>query len=142
MLIQVAHVLNYCRSLGLIAHQDLKPENVLFKRMNLSPEIDPHVVAGYQTNIYVSDFGIADAFRNIGQNTGSRPYMAPEQFSQEMIVDGSKIDVFASRGNCIRMLHRRDASDWRTNDGCIARRHPRKTRGVGKTGHLAEVGRI
>ena len=109
--------------------------------MNLSPEIDPHVVAGYQTNIYVSDFGIADAFRNIGQNTGSRPYMAPEQFSQEMIVDGSKIDVFA-----LGVIAFECFTDGMHPIGELTTdvlpNASKKTRGVGKTGHLAEVGRI
>lgn len=95
VLIQIAHVLNYCRTLGLIAHQDLKPENILFTRHLPPPGVRVEDVQGCLIAAHVADFGIADAFRHIGQNSGSRPYMAPEQFTSDLIVDGSKIDVFA-----------------------------------------------
>ena len=97
-LIQIAHTLNYCGSLGLSAHQDLKPENILIGRIpldSLSGKINPATIVGFTTVAYVSDFGMADAFRHIGRNSGSRPYMAPEQYEREPLVDGSKIDVFA-----------------------------------------------
>lgn len=97
-LIQVAHTLNYCRSLGLSAHQDLKPDNILLGRIataDLGGKVAPKEIIGFTTVAYVSDFGMADAFRSIGRNTGSRPYMAPEQYEKGLLVDGSKIDVFA-----------------------------------------------
>lgn len=97
ILIQVTHTLNYCRSLGLSAHQDLKPDNVLVERIpsERMNGIDRDAVVGLTTITYVSDFGMADAFRNIGKNQGSRPYMSPEQYGTSLLVDGSKIDVFA-----------------------------------------------
>jgi serine/threonine protein kinase len=97
-LIQIAHTLNYCRSLGLVAHQDLKPDNILIGRIplnSLSNELGLAEIVGFTTVAYVSDFGMADAFRHIGKNSGSRPYMAPEQYEKRLLVDGSKIDVFA-----------------------------------------------
>lgn len=93
-LVQISHALNYCRSVGVIAHQDLKPDNILIQNLP-TDEIDPKSVAGFTTVMHISDFGVADAFRHIGRNTGSRPYMAPEQYEPGLLVDGSKIDVFA-----------------------------------------------
>jgi serine/threonine protein kinase len=96
-LIQVAHTLNYCRSLGLVAHQDLKHANIFIQRIRLDglSKIDLAQIVGLTTVAYVADFGLADAFRQIGKNSGSRPYMAPEQYKESLLVDGSKIDVFA-----------------------------------------------
>ena len=94
-LLQIAHTLNYCRSLGLIAHQDLKPDNIFFDLAAEKYAIDRANYVGLVHEIYVADFGIADAFRDIGKNSGSYPYMAPEQHTKGLLEDGSKIDVFA-----------------------------------------------
>jgi serine/threonine protein kinase len=47
--------------------------------------------------IFVGDFGLADAFRDFGRNQGSRPYMAPEQFDQDVMdpAPPPAFDVFA-----------------------------------------------
>jgi eukaryotic-like serine/threonine-protein kinase len=47
--------------------------------------------------MFVGDFGLADAFRDFGRNSGSRPYMAPEQFSASPIglLAPPSFDVFA-----------------------------------------------
>jgi serine/threonine protein kinase len=94
-LVQVAHALNYCRNLGLIAHQDLKPANIFFDLVReLYEDPGPNYI-GLTHQIYVADFGIADAFRDIGKNSGSYPYMAPGQYTKGPFEDGPKIDVFA-----------------------------------------------
>jgi serine/threonine protein kinase len=94
-LVQIAHTLNYCRSLGLSAHQDLKPDNIFFDLATEKHSIDSANYSGMAHEIYIADFGIADAFRDIGKNSGSYPYMAPEQHRKSPLEDGSKIDVFA-----------------------------------------------
>lgn len=81
---------------GISAHQDLKPENVFFIDLHRKfPELQGS--QGLHYHMLLGDFGNADAFRDIGRNTGTRPYMAPEQF-QESSLDGSAgaaIDIFA-----------------------------------------------
>ena len=94
-LLQVARTLNYCRRVGLIAHQDLKPDNIFFDLPKEKYAIDSKNYVGMVHEMYVADFGIADAFRDIGKNSGSYPYMAPEQHTKGLLEDGSKIDVFA-----------------------------------------------
>jgi serine/threonine protein kinase len=93
--VQIACTLNYCRSVGLIAHQDLKPDNIFFDIVKDKFSIESKDYLGMVHQIYVADFGIADAFRDIGKNSGSYPYMAPEQHTKGLLEDGSKIDVFA-----------------------------------------------
>ena len=47
--------------------------------------------------MFVADLGLAYAFKDFGRNTGSRPYMAPEQFSATPIdpTEPPSFDVFA-----------------------------------------------
>src|SRR5262249_18522711 len=75
--IQIAHALEYCQGRGLSAHQDMKPENVL-----IDPTSKFNLGADYPLKwvIKICDFGLANAFREFGKFTGSRPYMAPEQY--------------------------------------------------------------
>jgi serine/threonine protein kinase len=94
-LVQIARTLNYCQRVGLIAHQDLKPDNIFFDLPKEKYAIEADNYVGMVHEIYVADFGIADAFRDIGKNSGSYPYMAPEQHNKGLLEDGSKIDVFA-----------------------------------------------
>lgn len=94
-ILQIAHTLNYCQSVGLNAHQDLKPANIFFDDVRKKYAIDSNGYVGMLYEIYVTDFGLADAFRDIGKNSGSYPYMAPEQHTKGLLEDGSKIDVFA-----------------------------------------------
>ena len=97
-IIQVTHTLNYCISMGLNAHQDLKPENIFIHKLTremFEAKLNLNNILGTTKFTFVADFGIADAFRDIGQNSGSRPYMAPEQYSGGLLIDGSKIDIFA-----------------------------------------------
>jgi len=78
-LIQIVRALRLVQGRGIVAHQDLKPGNVFFD--DLSRKNVPKDSKGMHFRIFVADFGLADAFREFGRNTGSRPYMAPEQFS-------------------------------------------------------------
>jgi serine/threonine protein kinase len=52
---------------------------------------------GMRFLIYVGDFGLADAFRDFGRNSGSRPYMAPEQFDSDPcdLTAENSFDIFA-----------------------------------------------
>lgn len=64
------------------AHQDLKPENVLLtdlsrKNKNWPPE---GVNGVMRYGLRVADFGLANAWQQLGKPQGTFPYMAPEQF--------------------------------------------------------------
>jgi serine/threonine protein kinase len=94
-LIQVARALRLARDRGIAAHQDLKPGNIFFD--DLSRKGVPKESKGMHFHMFVGDFGLADAFRDFGRNAGSRPYMAPEQFSPTPIdpVAPASFDIFA-----------------------------------------------
>jgi serine/threonine protein kinase len=91
-LIQIVRALILSRDAGIASHQDLKPENIFFD--DKSPDFSEK---GLRFWMYVADFGLADAFRDFGRNDGSRPYMAPEQFSKEPLQPSVPVrfDVFA-----------------------------------------------
>jgi serine/threonine protein kinase len=94
-LMLIARALRLASKRGITAHQDLKPENVFFD--DLSRKGVPKSSQGMHFQIFVGDFGLANAFRDLGRNQGSRPYMAPEQFELE-VADPSvspAFDVFA-----------------------------------------------
>ena len=94
-LIQIVRALRLAGEKGIAAHQDLKPGNVFFD--DLSRKGVPKESKGRHFHMFVGDFGFADAFRDFGRNSGSRPYMAPEQFSSTPIdpVMPTAFDVFA-----------------------------------------------
>ncbi|MCR0985656.1 serine/threonine protein kinase [Roseomonas populi] len=94
-LVQVCRALSYCQRQGLTAHQDLKPANIFVDDLSrhFRNSGSSAVIVRYKT--YVADFGLADAFREFGKNSGSRPYMAPEQYHSGSIDNGSAIDIFA-----------------------------------------------
>lgn len=94
-LIQIVRALRLAGKKGIAAHQDLKPGNVFFD--DLSRKRVPKESKGMHFHVFVGDFGQADAFRDFGRNSGSRPYMAPEQFSSTPInpAMSSAFDVFA-----------------------------------------------
>ncbi|WP_411561643.1 serine/threonine protein kinase [Pseudomonas shirazensis] len=84
--------LMHCYSRGLVAHQDLKPANIFvrdFEKVSRGlPDLDIYQVA------MVADFGLANAFlKSPAVFDGSRPYMAPEQWSESQLSE--KTDVFA-----------------------------------------------
>jgi serine/threonine protein kinase len=90
---QIAHVLVYCASRGLTAHQDLKPENVLVERLADGLLVPDGIRYPLDHRVLICDFGMANAFGAFGTPYGSRPYMAPEQYagSNSLV----KSDVFA-----------------------------------------------
>lgn len=94
-LIQIVRALRLAQQRGIAAHQDLKPDNVFFD--DLSKKGIPKESEGMHFHIFVADFGLADAFRDFGKNSGSRPYMAPEQYSEIPINPAAtpSFDVFA-----------------------------------------------
>jgi eukaryotic-like serine/threonine-protein kinase len=94
-LIQVVRALQLAQQRGISAHQDLKPGNVFFD--DLSRTGVPKASKGMHFHMFVGDFGLADAFRDFGRNSGSRPYMAPEQFSSLPVGPAAPVhfDVFA-----------------------------------------------
>ena len=95
-LIQIARVLQMAAERGIVAHQDLKPNNIFFVDLRkhfvgISDSPSLHYM------ILVGDFGNADAFHEFGRKCGSRPYMAPEQFGKETLglTAGAAMDIFA-----------------------------------------------
>ena len=95
-LLQIVRVLRMAAERGIGAHQDLKPDNIFFvdlreRFVGISDSCGLHFM------ILVGDFGNADAFREFGRNSGSRPYMAPEQFGKETLdrSAGAAMDIFA-----------------------------------------------
>lgn len=94
-LIQIIEALRLAQKCGIFNHQDLKPGNVFFD--DLSRKNVPKDSRGMHFHMFVGDFGLADAFRDFGRNSGSRPYMAPEQFSSSPIdpTVPAHFDIFA-----------------------------------------------
>jgi serine/threonine protein kinase len=94
-LIQVVRALQLACQHGILAHQDLKPANVFFD--DLSRQGVPKTSKGMHFHMFVADFGLANAFQDFGRNSGSRPYMAPEQFSSTPMDPSApaKFDIFA-----------------------------------------------
>ena len=83
--------LSHCYRKGLICHQDLKPANIFLKNAKKEfrglPDLDIYNTA------LIADFGLANAFVTSSVFSGSRPYMAPEQWQKKDL--SSKTDVFA-----------------------------------------------
>ncbi|GAB3720993.1 protein kinase domain-containing protein [Flavobacterium koreense] len=83
--------LKHCYERGLIAHQDLKPANILvkdnYKNFTNLPKLDIYHFA------VIADFGLANASIDYNVFDGSRPYMAPEQWKREPLSNAA--DVFA-----------------------------------------------
>lgn len=95
-LLQIIRVLRMAAECGISAHQDLKPENIFFDDQH-QRFIGLSGSPGLRFQIYVGDFGLADAFREFGHNYGTLPYMAPEQFEDKNLEStaGVAIDIFA-----------------------------------------------
>lgn len=91
IMVYVCSGLSHCYERGLIAHQDLKPANIFLREVKSEfcglPDLDIYNLA------LIADFGLANAFRDSSVFGGSRPYMAPEQWSESEL--SPKTDVFA-----------------------------------------------
>lgn len=94
-LIQIIRALRMAAENGVSAHQDLKPQNIFFRNLHRD-FVGLEGSNGIKYQMLVADFGNADAFKEFGRNTGTRPYMAPEQFDNEIIEDagGVALDIF------------------------------------------------
>ncbi len=92
LFIQISKGLLHAQQKGLVAHQDIKPENILLTDNSNSYNV-------FSTNVNlevrVSDFGMANAWKALGFPLGSYPYMAPEQYMPSNSEDFSKVDTFA-----------------------------------------------
>jgi len=76
--LQIAKGLLYLKSRGILAHQDLKPENVLLEDLNKTHGYGlPHPL---NLRVRLCDFGLANAWVEAGIPGGTNPYKAPEQF--------------------------------------------------------------
>lgn len=91
IIIQIAHGLAYCSSRGLSSHQDIKPDNVLADAVDDHFGVSDDYPLKYR--VFICDFGMANAFSVFGKPSGSRPYMAPEQYGNPASL--AKSDVFA-----------------------------------------------
>lgn len=83
--------LKHCYERGLICHQDLKPANIFIQDISNDyknlPDFDILQLA------LIADFGLANASKEIQIFDGSRPYMAPEQWSKDVLSQAT--DIFA-----------------------------------------------
>jgi len=92
---QILKALMFCKNNGIEAHQDLKPTNVLLEDLsNKFEDFPSEDMPFFRYRVRVSDFGNANAWKELGKPHGSRPYMAPEQFLGKG--DFLKVDVFAT----------------------------------------------
>ena len=89
ILVQLVAGLAHCQTRGLV-HQDLKPENVFVRDLRKNFEL-PEGDLWYRP--LVADFGSVNLAAEIGEFRGSRPYMAPEQWSETILTE--KTNVFA-----------------------------------------------
>lgn len=104
---QILKGLSFAQNRGIDAHQDLKPRNILLE--NLRKKFDgwppEDVDSSIQYKVRIADFGLANAWVELGKPYGTKPYMAPEQWEAkgqlekerhvQKSIDFSKVDVFA-----------------------------------------------
>lgn len=95
-LIQIVRALRMAAERGIGAHQDLKPDNIFFSDLRKN-FVGINDSPGLHFKILIGDFGLADAFRDLGCNGGTLPYMAPEQFGKGLLEStaGPAMDIFA-----------------------------------------------
>jgi serine/threonine protein kinase len=112
LIIQLAAGLAHCHARGLV-HQDLKPQNVFVRDLQSSFSLPP-------TDLWlrplVADFGSVNLAADVGEFTGTRPYMAPEQWHKtelgewtSVFVLGIMLHEIMSRG--VHPMGER-SSDW------------------------------
>ncbi len=115
--IQVARAIEYCSSKGIVAHQDMKPENIFLDSIHKKFVTNGDYPFNYQ--VFLADLGMANAAILFQKPYGSRPYMAPEQyqkltvkysdtlnakFIEEATKEFNRVDIFSIGVLIIEML--------------------------------------
>ncbi|MDO9507243.1 protein kinase [Hydrogenophaga sp.] len=89
LIIQLTAGLAHCHGRGLV-HQDLKPQNVFVRDLQSSFSLP-------STDLWlrplVADFGSVNLAADVGEFTGSRPYMAPEQWQETELGEWTSVFV-------------------------------------------------
>ena len=83
MLAYVASALQHCHTRGLVAHQDLKPENIFIQDLELVALDLP--AASVWRIPKLADFGSANLASECSEYGGTKAYMAPEQWRKESL---------------------------------------------------------
>lgn len=90
LLIPLSAGLAHCHRRGLV-HQDLKPQNIFVRDLRTTFSLPP-------TDLWfrplVADFGSVNLAADIGVFTGSRPYMAPEQWHKTELGEWTSVFAF------------------------------------------------
>lgn len=81
LLIYLIDALEHCHGRGLIAHQDLKPENIFIRDLRRNFSLPPDARAWAIPKL--ADFGSANLAAEIGVFAGTAAYMSPEQWREE-----------------------------------------------------------
>ncbi|WP_206240443.1 protein kinase domain-containing protein [Novosphingobium terrae] len=89
LLVQLAAGLAHCHARGLV-HQDLKPENIFVRDLAATIALPK---AGFWLRPLVADFGSVNLAAEIGEHSGSRPYMAPEQWAKAGLSEKTSVFV-------------------------------------------------
>ncbi|MFS0883131.1 protein kinase domain-containing protein [Metabacillus niabensis] len=79
---QILKGLIYLQENGVESHQDLKPANILLRDLSkIYSDFPPDKVhSSFRYRAMIADFGLANAYKELGKKRGSLFYMAPEQF--------------------------------------------------------------
>ena len=89
LMTQLTAGLAHCHARGLV-HQDLKPQNIFVRDLQSNFTLPP-------TDLWlrplVADFGSVNLAAEIGEFTGSRPYMAPEQWHKTELGECTSVFV-------------------------------------------------
>lgn len=94
--IQIIKGLTEARKSGLISHQDIKPENILY--IDLSEkykDYPPSDVDSYlKYSVRIADFGVTNAYID-GHLGGTNVYKAPEQYDPKIFPESFEPDTFS-----------------------------------------------
>jgi serine/threonine protein kinase len=91
ILVQVITALRHCQERGVVCHQDLKPENIFIRDYR---DTHPSLTCkDLPLTPLLADFGSVNLFLEMPIFSGSRPYMAPEQWDEQPLTE--RPSVFA-----------------------------------------------